>query len=87
MERSTLFLIETVKLLVDHPEEVQVARKMDEMGVLITLTVHSGDVGKVLGKQGSIANALRVILRSVGSREKESVHLRIHDPLREIGKQ
>lgn len=86
MERSTQFLIETVQQLVDNPASVRVVSKLDEKGVLLTLTVDPSDVGKVLGKQGSIANSIRVILRSVGAREGASVHLHITDPLRDIAK-
>lgn len=52
------------KALVDHPEDVRVSVKEDEQVVTYELTVHPSDVGKVIGKQGRIAKALRTVVTS-----------------------
>lgn len=52
--------------MVDAPEEVKVERTIDDLGVLLTLTVAPVDTGKIIGKGGAVANALRVLMRNVG---------------------
>lgn len=74
------FVEYVVKQMVDHPEDVIVTRTVDDMGVLITLTVHKEDMGKIIGKSGQTAKSLRVLLRMVGSRSNERVNLKIAEP-------
>ncbi len=69
-----------VKQLVDKPEAVVVERKVDEMGVLITLTVDPQDMGMVIGREGATAKAIRTLLRVVGARENARVNLKINEP-------
>ena len=69
-----------VKQLVDVPEAVKVDRKVDEMGVLITLDVDQKDMGMVIGREGATAKALRTLLRVVGARENARVNLKINEP-------
>lgn len=67
-------LVATVaKSLVDQPDQVLVTRKDDEDNVTIELTVAADDLGKVIGKQGRTARALRSILSaSAASQDKRS---------------
>jgi hypothetical protein len=74
------FLETLVKALVDHPQEVKVERKVDEMGVLITLDVHPEDMGKIIGRQGNTAKAIRTLLRVVGMKNNARVNLKINEP-------
>lgn len=74
------FLEMLVKALVDHPEEVKVGRKVDEMGVLISLDVHPEDMGKIIGRQGNTAKAIRTLLRVVGMKNNARVNLKINEP-------
>ena len=69
-----------VKAIVDHPEEVVVTRTVDEMGVLIELKVSKEDMGKIIGKSGQTAKALRVLLRVIGSKNNARVNLKIVEP-------
>lgn len=69
-----------VKRLVEHPDQVEVTRNVDEMGVLITLKVGKEDMGKVIGKAGQTAKALRVLLRVIGSKNNARVNLKIVEP-------
>ena len=57
--RDKEFIEYVVKMLVDNPDSVKVDRKVDEMGVLITLDVHADDMGMVIGREGMTAKALR----------------------------
>ena len=74
------FLEMVVKALVDNPNDVQVDRKVDEMGVLLTLTINPADMGKVIGKEGATAKALRTVLRVVGMKNNARVNLKINEP-------
>lgn len=74
------FLEYVVKSLVDHPEDVKVDRTVDEMGVLITLDVNKEDMGKIIGRNGNTAKAIRTLLRVVGMKNQARVNLKINEP-------
>jgi predicted RNA-binding protein YlqC (UPF0109 family) len=80
MEQDQKFLEYVVQGLVEHPEAVQITRTVDEMGVLLTLTVHKDDMGKVVGRQGATAKAIRTLLRVVGMKNNARVNLKINEP-------
>lgn len=74
------FVEYVVKALVDNPEKVKVERRVDEMGVLITLDVAGEDMGKIIGRDGATAKALRTLLRVVGMKNNARVNLKINEP-------
>ncbi len=74
------FLEFLVKAIVDHPENVKVERRVDEMGVLLSLRVNPEDMGQVVGRQGATANAIRSLLRIVGIKHDARVNLKIEEP-------
>ena len=80
MQRDQEFLDYLIKALVDHPEDVKVNRQVDEMGVLMTLDVNPEDMGKIIGRQGNIAKAIRTLLRVVGMKNNARVNLKINEP-------
>jgi predicted RNA-binding protein YlqC (UPF0109 family) len=65
--------------LVDQPDEVRVERVQDDDTVLLRLHVAQDDLGKVIGRQGRIARALRTIVRACSAREQRRVQLEIVD--------
>jgi len=69
-----------VKSVVSNPEAVQVERKVDEMGVLLSLKVDPNDMAQIIGRQGSMAKALRTILKVAGAKNKARVNLKIEEP-------
>ncbi|MBP7671079.1 KH domain-containing protein [Candidatus Gracilibacteria bacterium] len=69
-----------VKQIVENPEQVVVERSVDEMGVLLTLTVARDDMGKIIGKDGQTAKAIRILLRVIGSKNNARVNLKIAEP-------
>ncbi len=75
-----VFLEFLVKAIVDHPDEVKVDRKVDEMGVLLSLKVNAQDMGVVVGRQGATAKAIRSLLRIVGIKNNARINLRIEEP-------
>ena len=75
---SAQSLVEYVaKSLVDEPDAVQVKVVNDEDGRVIELHVAETDMGKVIGRNGSVAKALRTLLKVVAAREGESISLEI----------
>jgi uncharacterized protein len=72
-----------VKQIVEKPDEVVVERTVDEMGVLITLKVAKEDMGKIIGKDGQTAKAIRILLRIIGSKNNSRVNLKIVEPEKE----
>jgi len=66
-----------VKSLVGHPDDVKVDRIIDEKGVLLTLTVHPEDLGRVIGKRGVTAQSLRTLLRAFGTKNDARYNLKI----------
>jgi len=68
-----------VKSLVSNPEAVQVARRIDEKGVLLELTVDPEDLGRVIGKRGATAQSLRTLLRALGTKNDARYNLKIVD--------
>ncbi len=66
-----------VKTLVNNPDKVEVERKIDEKGVLLTLTVDPEDIGRVIGKRGVTAQAIRVLLRALGTKQDARYNLKI----------
>ena len=69
-----------IKAIVDSPEDVKCERKIDEMGVLLELTVNPSDMGKVIGKEGRTAKAVRTLLRVLGAKENARLNLKIIEP-------
>ena len=74
------FLEYIVKELVDHPKDVKVERKVDEMGVLLSLKVNPEDRGQIIGREGSTAKAIRNLVRIVGLKNHARVNLKIEEP-------
>ena len=74
------FLEYVVKSLVDVPDAVKTERKVDEMGVLITLKVDPVDMGKIIGRNGQTAKSIRSLLRVVGIKNNARVNLKIEEP-------
>lgn len=66
-----------VKSLVGHPDDVIVERVIDEKGVLLSLTVHPDDLGRVIGKRGVTAQSLRTLLRALGTKNDARYNLKI----------
>ncbi|MBQ4159763.1 MAG: KH domain-containing protein [Clostridia bacterium] len=65
------------KSLVEYPNEVSVTEIADEKGVVLELRVADSDMGKVIGKQGRIAKAIRTVVKAAASRENKRVVVEI----------
>ena len=74
------FVETVVKAIVDNPNDVKTTRSVDEMGVLIELTVNPEDMGKIIGKEGRTAKSIRTLLRVLGAKNNARVNLKIVEP-------
>ena len=68
-----------VKSLVDNPENVTITEKEDGNDVTMELKVDASDIGKVIGKQGRIAKAIRVLMRAYATKIGKKVNVEILD--------
>ena len=67
-------LVEVIaSALVDNPSEVVVTETETEEGIVLSLTVAPDDMGKVIGKQGRIAKAIRTVVRAAGSKGDKKI--------------
>ncbi|MDO4513349.1 MAG: KH domain-containing protein [Lachnospiraceae bacterium] len=71
-------LVEVIaKALVDHPEEVTVSEKTEGKTITVELHVAASDMGKVIGKQGRIAKAIRSVVKAASSKDNKRVDVEI----------
>ncbi len=67
-----------VRALVDDPEQVLVNKVEGERSIIFEVRVSPDDLGKVIGKGGRIANALRTLVRAAGAKERKSIWVDIN---------
>ena len=85
-DNDQAFVEYVVKAIVENPDKVKVERKVDEMGVLLELTVDPSDMGKIIGKEGRTAKAIRTLLRVLGAQLNARVNLKIIEPEGGLGR-
>lgn len=73
-------LEEIIKSLVNHPEEVKITRRIDEMGVLLSIKLHPQDMALVIGRKGEHINALKKIIKAIGKRHHARVNIKVEEP-------
>lgn len=73
-------LIETiVSALVEYPDEVVVTKREEAERQVFVLSVHKDDIGKVIGKQGRVAKAIRTVVHAAGSSQQKKIYLEISE--------
>ena len=70
-------VLDIVKALVDNPDEVSIEETKKKGEIILKLSVSQDDMGKVIGKQGRIAKAIRTVLKSAGNKDHLKVSLEI----------
>jgi len=73
-------LEEIIKSLVNHPEEVKITRRIDEMGVLLSIKLHPQDMALVIGRKGDHINALKKIIKAIGKKHHARVNIKVEEP-------
>jgi len=79
-EQDREFVEYIAKNIVNNPNDVEVKRSVDEMGVLLELKVNPEDIGVVIGRNGSTARAIRTLVRIIGLKNNARVNLKIIEP-------
>lgn len=79
-ESYITFVEDTVRAIVNMPEDVVVEKTADDQGILLLVSVNQGDMGLVIGKEGSTVKALRTLLRTVGMKVGARVSLKVNEP-------
>ena len=74
------YVLDLVKGIVNYPDEVEVVRSVDEMGVLLTLKVNPTDMGALIGREGNTVKAIRTLIRIVGMKAQARINLKVVDP-------
>jgi predicted RNA-binding protein YlqC (UPF0109 family) len=77
--RARDVLAHVVAELVDHPDDVRIDEVEDERELVLELTVHPDDLGKVIGKRGRTVRALRTLVRAAGALDDEQVTVEVID--------
>lgn len=82
METSSekTYLLNLIQPIVSLPEEVEVTETVDEMGVLLAVKVNKADMGRLIGKQGANANAIRTLVRQLGFTNNKRISIKINEP-------
>jgi predicted RNA-binding protein YlqC (UPF0109 family) len=80
MQPVSEYLMEIVRPLLNYPDSLTVEQTVDDMGVLLSMKVHKGDMGTLIGKNGETAKSIRQLVRIVGLIAKQRVSIRINEP-------
>lgn len=75
--QDKLFVENLLKALLNYPEDVEVTRSVDDLGVLMEVKVNKADMGILIGQKGQNVNAVRTLLRIIGSKQNERVNLKV----------
>ena len=80
MEEVQKLLKDIIKAIVNYPDEIKIEKTVDEMGVLFRIWVNQKDMGLIIGKAGATANAIKLILKMVGYKNKSHIAIKIEEP-------
>ncbi len=79
-ENDTVFLEYIIKSLVENPDAVKTSRRVDDMGVFIELIVDPNDMGKIIGRNGHTAQAIRTVMKAFGKKHQANISIQIKEP-------
>jgi len=79
-QNDTEFLEFIIKSLVENPDAVKVSRRVDDMGVFIELVVDPVDMGKIIGRNGHTAQAIRTVMKAFGKKHQANISIQIKEP-------
>lgn len=77
------YLEAIIRPLVKEQANVKIERKVDERGILLSLNIAKADMGRVIGKQGESARAIRRLIRQFGMTTDQHISLKINEPVTE----
>ncbi len=79
MMQEVEFLTFLIEAIVEHRDDIQIEHTQDELGTLLTLKVHTDDMGIIIGKKGSTINALRSVMRLMGMKLGKKINVKVLD--------
>lgn len=74
------YITSIISPLVQYPENIKIIKKVDEMGVLLTVSLDRTDMGKIIGVAGHTANAIRTLMKVYGIGHDLHISLKIDEP-------
>lgn len=80
-DRDVEYLTHILSGLITRDDELSISKTVDNMGVLLTVYVAKEDMGKIIGKQGTTAKAVRLLMKSYGFKNKADISVKINEPL------
>lgn len=75
------YLENIISPLVEFPGDISISKSTDEMGVLLSLRVRNTDMGKIIGRSGDTAKAIRRVVATFGMLNRQKVSLKIFEPV------
>ena len=75
------YLESIITPLLAHPEELKIDHVVDDKGILLTVTAHQADMGRIIGKGGATANSIRTLVRQYGGLIEKHISVKITDPV------
>lgn len=69
-----------LKGMVNYPEDVEVSRSTDDLGVLLDVKVNPKDMGMIIGRAGTTIGAIRTLIRAIGMHAQERINIKLFDP-------
>ena len=73
-------LLEIVKSIIGNPDDAKIERKVDEMGVLLSVRVNAEDMRLVIGRKGAMIEAIRTVMRAVGLNNNSRINVKVEEP-------
>lgn len=81
MEKDQEILTVILEAIVSEPAEVRIARVVDDMGVLLRVWVAREDMGVLIGERGVNINAIKLVMKNIGRRQKSHIAVKVEEPL------
>lgn len=74
------FLVSILSAIIEEPESLKVIKTDDDRGTLLSVSVARGDMGRVIGKQGRLIEAIRSIVSAYGAKNKVKLSVKVNEP-------
>jgi predicted RNA-binding protein YlqC (UPF0109 family) len=69
-----------IKALVNNPDDVKITRSLDELGVLLKIKVNPQDMGLIIGRRGTIIQAIKTIMKAIGIKHHARINIKVEEP-------
>ncbi len=73
------FVRYVLQQICEHPADIHIEHIIDSKGTLLKIKTHEDDMGRVIGKNGQTISALRLLVKSIGARERKKITLKVED--------